>query len=75
MKKLNKFQAENSNTIKAIEENAQSSFKGGKLSPKSMFGMESGNPIEVVGQKPNKFADVKVFSSFTELKAFLFGGK
>ena len=73
MKKLDKFQAENCKDVKSIDANAMTCFKGGRLSPRSIFG--SGNTIEIVGRKPSKYAGRKIFGSFAELKAFMFGGK
>lgn len=72
MKKLDEFQAKNHKDVKSIDENNQSTFKGGRLPSNSFLNMQ---PIQREVEKTNPLAGKKAFSSWAEFRASMFGGK
>ena len=73
MKKLNRFYQENSKTVNAIDENKQSSCKGGRFSSPSV--LDSVTPAKGIRRKLSKLSEVKNFTSFSEIRAFMLTGK
>lgn len=74
MKELNKFHEENKMQVNPIEKTNQSSHKGGRfLSKSGLSGFYIPTPKSV--SKIEKWTQPKIFTSFTELRSYLSGGK
>lgn len=72
MKKLSKFQAENHKSVTPIDENRQSSFKGGRIFSGGFVTLQ---PAQREVKKSNPLEGTKSLGSFAEFRAAMFGGK